>query len=101
MLGASAVLIFAVYLSLASPLSVNLPTADISILIWTFASAFVQTFVAAPISVLASTSVLVLGCTTGQPLALVRGLSVPTRNPTMSLDPSASTSPMVPYKYIF
>jgi hypothetical protein len=97
MLCASAVLIFAVYLSLASPFSVNMPTAVIPVLIRSFTSALVQTFVAAPASVLALTSVLAFGHTSVLLLALVRGLSLPTWNLTMSLDPLASTSPMVPY----
>jgi hypothetical protein len=96
MLCASAVLIFAVYLSLASPSSVNMPTAVIPVLIRSFTSALVQTFVAAPASVLALTSVLAFGHTSVLLLALMRGLSLPTWNLTMSLDPLASTSPMVP-----
>ncbi|KAH0602647.1 uncharacterized protein H6S33_008297 [Morchella sextelata] len=95
--GVLAVMIFAASLFLASFWSVNMPTAVISVLVRTLTSVLVQTFVAVLSSVRVPTSVPAFGYTTASSLALARGLSLPSGNLTMSLDPSAYTSPMVPY----
>ncbi|KAH0614368.1 uncharacterized protein H6S33_000004 [Morchella sextelata] len=90
-------MIFAASLPLAASSSVNPPTTVISALVRTFASVLVQTFVAALSSVLVQTSVPAFGYTPAPSLALTRGQPFPSRNLTMSFDPSTSTSPMVLY----
>ncbi|KAH0608330.1 uncharacterized protein H6S33_001464 [Morchella sextelata] len=103
--GAPAVMIFAAALFLTSFCPVNMPTAVISVLVRTLTSVLVrtltsvlvQTFVAVLSSVRVQTSVPTLGYITASSLALARGLALPSGNLTMSLDPSAYASPMVPY----
>ncbi|KAH0613409.1 uncharacterized protein H6S33_005295 [Morchella sextelata] len=90
-------MIFTASLLLAVSFSVNWPTAVVSVLVRTFTSVLGQTFVADLSSVLAQTAVPAFGYTTAPSFAFARGQPLPSRNLTMSLDPSASTSPMVLY----
>ncbi|KAH0603959.1 uncharacterized protein H6S33_006990 [Morchella sextelata] len=88
---ASAVMISAASLFLASFFAVNMPPVVISALVRTLTSVLVPTLVAV------LTSVPAFGYTTAPFLALARGPPLPSGNPTMSLDPSATTPPMVLY----